>query len=59
MKIVVLIVNGKSSMCSSLKCEDEYLDRELHKWEIEKCMCKLNITRRSVKGVGKHCKWSS
>ena len=29
-------------MCSSLLCEDEYLDGELHKGEIEKCVCRLN-----------------
>ena len=28
-------------MCSSLLCDDEYLDGELHKREIEKCVCKL------------------
>ena len=28
-------------MCSSLSCEDEYLDGELHKGGIEKCICKL------------------
>ena len=28
-------------MCSSLLCDDEYLDGELHKGEIEKCVCKL------------------
>ena len=28
-------------MYSSILCEDEYLDRELHKGEIEKCVCKL------------------
>ena len=28
-------------MCSSILCEDEYLDGELHKGEIEKCVCKL------------------
>ena len=29
-------------MCSSILCEDEYLDGELHKEEIEKCISKLN-----------------
>ena len=28
-------------MCSSKLCEDEYLDGELCKEEIEKCICKL------------------
>ena len=28
-------------MCSSLLRDDEYLDGELHKGEIEKCVCKL------------------
>ena len=28
-------------MCSSRLCEDEYLDGELRKGEIEKCICKL------------------
>ena len=31
----------KVSMCSSILCEDGYLDKELHKGEIEKCVCKL------------------
>ena len=34
-------VETKVSMCSSILCEDEYLDGELHKGEIEKCVCKL------------------
>ena len=29
-----------ASMCSSILCEDEYLDGELRKREIEKCICK-------------------
>ena len=28
-------------MCSSILCEDEYLDGKLCKEEIEKCTCKL------------------
>ena len=28
-------------MCSNLMCEDEYLDGELHKEEIKKCIYKL------------------
>ena len=28
-------------MYSSILCEDEYLDGELRKGEIEKCICKL------------------
>jgi len=28
-------------MCSSLLCDDEYLDGELRKGEIEKCVCEL------------------
>ena len=28
-------------MCSSLLCEDEYLEGELHRGEREKCICKL------------------
>ena len=28
-------------MCSSKLCEDEYLDGELRKGEVEKCICKL------------------
>ena len=31
----------KVSMCSSILCEDEYLDGELCKGVIEKCVCKL------------------
>ena len=34
-------VETKVSMCSSLLCEDEYLDGGLCKGEIEKCICKL------------------
>ena len=34
-------VETKVSMCSSILCEDEYLDGELRKGEIEKCVCKL------------------
>ena len=30
-------------MCSSILCEDEYLDGELRKGEIEKCVCSLRI----------------
>ena len=33
-------VETKVSMCSNM-CEDEYLDGELRKGEIEKCVCKL------------------
>ena len=32
-------------MCSTLSCEDEYLDGELCKGEIEKCICKLKNNR--------------
>ena len=31
-------VETKVSMCCSSLCEDEYLDGELHKWEIEKIL---------------------
>ena len=42
-------VETKVSMCSSSLCEDEYLDGELHKGEIEKCICKLkNIKTREL-----------
>ena len=34
-------VETKVRMCSSLLCEDEYLDGVLRKGEIEKCICKL------------------
>ena len=34
-------VEIKVSMCSSLLNEDEYLDGEMFKGEIEKCICKL------------------
>ena len=42
-------------MCSSILCEDEYLDGELRKGEIEKCICKMknNKTGRSDGLVGK------
>ena len=46
-------------MCSSILCEDEYLDGELHKGEIEKCACKLknNKTRGSNGLVGELLKY--
>jgi len=34
-------VETKVHMCSSILCDDEYLDGELRKGEIEKCVCKL------------------
>jgi len=34
-------VETKVSMCSSILCEDEYLDGELRKGEIKKCVSKL------------------
>ena len=33
-------------MCSNILCEDEYLDGELCKGEIEKCVCKLRLRNR-------------
>ena len=38
-------VENKVSMCSRLLCEDEYLDGELCKGEIEKCVCKLKNSK--------------
>ena len=51
-------VETKVSMCSSLLCEDEYLDGELHKGEIEKCICRLkNKTGGSDGLVGELLKY--
>jgi len=46
-------------MCSSILCEDEYLDGKLRKGEIEKCICKLknNKTRGSDGLVGELLKY--
>ena len=48
-------VESKVSMCSSLLCEDEYLDGELHKGEIEEYICKLkNNKTGGSDGKGKN-----
>ena len=46
-------------MCSSILYEDEYLDGELRKGEIEKCVCKLknNKTGGSDGLVGEFLKY--
>ena len=46
-------------MCSSMLCEDEYLDGELRKGEIEKCISKLknNKTGESDGLVGELLKY--
>jgi len=38
-------VETKVSMCSSILCEDEYVDEELRKGKIEKCVRKLKNNR--------------
>jgi len=42
-------VETKVSMCSSILCEDEYLDGELRKGEIEKCVHKLKNNKTGGK----------
>ena len=39
-------VETKVSTCSSVLCEDEYLDGELRKGEIERCICKLKNNKK-------------
>ena len=43
-------VETKVRMCSSILCEDEYLDGELHKGEIEKCVYKLKNNKTGGSG---------
>ena len=52
-------VETKVCMCSSLQCEDEYVDGELCKGEIEKCLGKLknNKTGGSDDLVGELLKY--